>query len=460
LSLARHFEEGGVLLHAAEYLLVAGRRATSLYAHTQAKALYDRCLALVQQVPPSPERIQFEIEVQLARAAPLFGLEGLGGPEATRAANRAVELMEQLGPDSPDSARLLALYFLTSYLTAQNHIPEALAHTELLLKQAAALGERVYAVLAYETAGQVNLIAGRVFEAAGHLEKAIDHYRPEDEGFLAGVTGYSVLHACLIWDAWAQWLLGHINRSEELRQQAIVRSQTIEQARRLSVPLRGPIAIAGAQLSAVQNEIDRAAHYAEECLGLPDTGGNRIIRAFGEVTMGWVQVRRGDFAAGLSLLRQGIEDWQQSWALTTPPVNSMLLADALSLAGQTEQALVIVASLESTLEQTGRRVLEAHLHWLWGEIIVRERHRSGSAWRPDLSPALCFEHSIEVAQQQRAKSLELRATVSLARLLSEMGSPGEAVARLEGVLQHFDDDATTTDLRDARELLATLSAAA
>ena len=451
LGLAWHYEEGGAPLHAAKHLLVAGKRAASLYAYTQAKALYDRCLALIQQVPPSPERIRLEIEVQLASAAPLFGFEGFGGPEATRAANRAIELLEQLGPDSPDSARLLALYFVTSYLTAVNRLVEALAHTELLLKQAAALGERVYTVLAYEKAGQVHLFSGQPLTAAGYLEEAIERYRPEDEDFLAGVTGYSVLHACLIWDAWAQWLLGHLSRSEALRQQAI------EKARSLSPLFRGPLALVGAQLSAVQNDIDPAATYAEECLGLPDTGGNRIIRAVGEVIMGWVQVRRGDFAAGLSLLRLGIEDWQQTGARTMLPANSVLLADALSLAGQTDQALAVLASLESAFEETGRRMLEAHLHWLRGEIILRERYRSGSTWRPDLSPRQSFERGIAVAQQQQARSLELRATTSLARLLSERGSPGEAIARLESVLQHFGDGATASDLRDARELLATLA---
>ena len=454
LHLAWHFEQAGLLARAAEYLLMAGKQAIDLSAHPQAKALYDRCLGLIQQLPESPERIRLEIQVQLARGAPLLVTDGWGSPEAAQAANRAVELLEQSSGNSADSSILLGLYFQADHFNAQNNMPEALARVALLLQRVSTGTERVYQVLAYAIAGQVHLFAGQPVAAAEYLEKAISSYHPEDQPLLTGVVGYNVLQACLTWNAWAQWILGYPGRARAISQ------QNIEMARKQAHPfyLANTLALAGALLCAIQNEPELAGANAQECLRLPDPGNIHIGRTLSTIILGWVQVKQGEFESGLALLEKGTDEWKTSGALTMLPLNLMLLADALSLAGQTAAGLEIVAFVEEMIEQSGRRILEANVYWLHGEILVREQRRTGLECKLDFSPAACFERAIETARRQQARSFELRATTSLARLLKDGGQGGEAACRLEAIIQQFDEGFETHELREASKLLAELTA--
>ena len=453
LHLAWHFQQAGLLVCAAEYLIKAGKQAINLTAHAQAKALYERCLRLIQQLPESPERMRLEIQVQLARGASLLATDGWGSPEAAQAVNRAVELWEQSGGNSTDSSILLALYFQADHFTAQNNMPEALARVELLLRRVSTGAERIYQVLAYVMAGQVYLFAGQPVAAAEYLEKAISTYHPEDQPFLTGVVGYNVLHACLTWNAFARWLLGYPGRARALSQ------QVIEMARKQAKPfyLDTAFAIAGVFLCAVQNEPEQAGAYALECLSLPDPGNIRMGRILSETILGWVQVKQGEFESGLAQLQKGINEWKATGALTMLPFSLMLLADALSLAGQTKAGLETAAVVIEMIERTGRRVLEAYAYWLQGEILVREQRRGGPGWKPDLSPAACFERAIQTARCQQARALELRATISLARYLWEGGQARGAYQRLTEIYNHFRAEIETQDLREAQNLLAEIS---
>jgi predicted ATPase len=133
----------------------------------------------------------------------------------------------------------------------------------------------------------------------------------------------------------------------------------------------------------------------------------------------------------------------------------IFLADVLSLGGQTEAALQMTAKAKELIDQTGRRMLSAYLHWLEGEIITRELHRGGS-WTPDSSPETCYERAVEVARSQQALSLQLRAVTSLARLLKQTGRLQEAKARLQEICACFEGEGETPDLREARLLLTEL----
>jgi DNA-binding SARP family transcriptional activator len=452
LQLAWHFQQAGRPAQAAKYLLVAGRRSLNLGAHSQAMAHYDRCLGLLRQLSESPQRTRLEIQVQLARGVPLLAMQGWGNPQAVQAVNQAIEFLEQFPENSSDASILLALYFQADHFTAQNNMPEALARVLLLLPRISADTEASYRTLACTVAGQVFFFAGQPVNATQYLQQAISIYRSEDQSFLTGVTGRNVLQNCLVWNAWVQWLVGHPTQARATSRQAI------EMARQHNNPLDLAMALAvgGALFYAIQNEPERAGIYAQECLNLSNRSDLHGDGMLGQTVLGWVQVQQGEFESGLALLRKGLEAWESSGALTMLPLNLMLLADSLSLAGQAAEALETVVNLVEMIERTGRRALEAHLYWLQGQILIRERRRTGPDWRPDLSPAACFERSIEVARRQQARSLELRATTSLAAYWRETEQAKEAALRLEKIYLHFEGENGTQDLHRAQTLLAEL----
>ena len=104
--------------------------------------------------------------------------------------------------------------------------------------------------------------------------------------------------------------------------------------------------------------LGQAGAYAQECLRLPDPGNIRMGRIWSVSILGWVQVKQGEFESGLALLQKGIDEWKATGALKMLPFSLILLADALSLAGQTEAGLETVASVVEMIERTGRRALE------------------------------------------------------------------------------------------------------
>jgi predicted ATPase len=146
------------------------------------------------------------------------------------------------------------------------------------------------------------------------------------------------------------------------------------------------------------------------------------------------------------------------------------LAEVYEKTGQIEEGLAILGEGLATVEATGEHVNEAELYRLYGELSLRrgerEMGRAGeenvvapSPIRPfsPSSPEACFHKAIEIARQQGAKSLELRAVMSLARLWQRQGKKTEARQRLAGIYSWFTEGFDTADLKEAKALLEELS---
>jgi DNA-binding SARP family transcriptional activator/predicted ATPase len=455
LPLAWHFEQAGSYIKASEYLLVAGRQAVHLSGLLQAKTLFDRCLGLVRQLPNSSERTHLEIQAQLARNASLFAEEGWGGPQAAKAVTRAIELLEQCAEDSSDLEVFLALIFQANHFTAQNQMPEALAHVDLLLQKVSHSTDPVYQILAYHIAGQVYLFAGQPVQAAEYLQKGLSIYRPEDHPFLTGVTGIDIQQACLTWYSITQWLLGHPGCAAHTSRQAI--DLALERSASFSPILT--IATAGAFLSVLQKDSEQAGDFGSRCLQLAEQSSHSMGRILGEIVLGWAEVKAGKFESGLARLQKGVEQWQQTGAMNSLPLSMMLLADALSSTGQHEAGLEIVSQVEALIEQSGRRSFESFLYCLHGEILLRQRSLKEPGSMGSQAAAAYFERAMQVARGQQARSLELRAATHLARWLGDQGRSAEGCRLLEPLLRQFDEGVDPPYLREARILLGELTRA-
>jgi predicted ATPase len=126
------------------------------------------------------------------------------------------------------------------------------------------------------------------------------------------------------------------------------------------------------------------------------------------------------------------------------------LAEAYGQAGQAEAGLRLLAEAVGHVDSTGERAYAAEVYWLKGELLVRQAS-------PDAAQAeVCFQHALDVARHQQAKSWELRAAMSLARLWQQQGKRAEAYDLLAPIYGWFTEGFDTADLQEAKALLEDL----
>jgi predicted ATPase len=170
---------------------------------------------------------------------------------------------------------------------------------------------------------------------------------------------------------------------------------------------------------------------------------------------GWDLVEQGQGEEGIRQMRQGITDFLATGAKLAGPGLLARLAAAYGKVGQAEEGLRVVTQAMEWVETTGARVYEADLHQLKGELILQSESQSPKS-APREAEA-CFQKAIAVARRQSAKSLELRAATSLARLWQQQGKQRAAHALLVEIYSWFTEGFDTKDRQEAKALLEALT---
>ena len=150
-------------------------------------------------------------------------------------------------------------------------------------------------------------------------------------------------------------------------------------------------------------------------------------------------------------MRQGIDAWQATGAELQVTHWLALLAEAYGKRGQIEEGLAALAEALTLVEKNGERYYEAEIHRLKGELLLQQSSDT------DTDAGVCFNKAITIAQNQNAKSWELRAATSLAKLWQRQGEVAEARDLLAPVYQWFQEGHDTADLKDAKALLDELA---
>jgi predicted ATPase len=167
--------------------------------------------------------------------------------------------------------------------------------------------------------------------------------------------------------------------------------------------------------------------------------------AEGTICFGWVKVRNGDLAEGISLLRAGLKAWRATGAQTWMPHHIALLARAYEIAGRIEEGLTLLDEALQIVEKTGERWLAAELNRHQGQLLLRQGHSEAAEER--------FCIALSIAEDQEAKLWELRAAMSLARLRRDQGRRAEPRDVLAPVYGWFTEGFDTPDLKDGKALL-------
>jgi predicted ATPase len=255
----------------------------------------------------------------------------------------------------------------------------------------------------------------------------------------------------LCYAAQALWLLGYPAQALERSQRALAL------ARELTHPFTLAFALVMASvLHQFRREGQAVQERAEALMTLSTEHQFTFVFAWGTLMRGWAVAEQGQGEEGLVQIRQGLAAYQVTSAETWQPYFHALLTEACEGIGQREEGLNALAKALTLVEKNGERRYEAELYRLKGELTLQSKVQSPRS-KVEEEAEESFQKAIEVARQQQAKSLELRAATSLARLWQQQGKQREAHHLLSDIYGWFTEGFDTKDLQGAKVLLEELS---
>jgi predicted ATPase len=244
--------------------------------------------------------------------------------------------------------------------------------------------------------------------------------------------------------AMSLWFFGYPDQAIKHHQEALRLTDESIHPYSLAVALN-----MGAWLHQCRQEGPLTQQRAEAVLALATEHGFAQRWVASTVLLGWARATQGCLEEGIAHLRQGLAAWQATGSKVWRPTFLALLAEAWAKAGQVEAGLTALAEALAAIDTSGERFYEAELYRLKGECLMQ---RTGSPTSTKEAEA-CFQHALAVARHQQAKSLELRAAVSLCRLWQQQGKRAEACALLAPIYGWFTEGFDTADLQEAKTLL-------
>jgi predicted ATPase len=399
----------------------------------------------------SPALRRRQIELQVALITPLIHVKGFTAPETKAAVERARLLIEQaevLGEPPEDPLLLFsALYGLwaANFLAFNGDVVRE--HAAQFLALAEKQGGTVPLMIGHRVVGLSLLCAGDMAEGRAHYDQAIALYDPAAHRQLAARFLADIRVAILSYRSLALWTLGYPESALADAEQALGDAREMGQAATFLFALGG----AGAWTLILCGNYAAASAQADELVALAAEKGAAQWKAFGILDQGRVLALTGKASDAVQMMNSGMAAFRSTGSTTWMPWQLLFLASAHAQLGQFDDAKHCIGEAMTTLETSGERWCEAEVNRIAGEIALM----SGE---PEAARAEAyFERALAVSRKQQAKSWELRAAMSMARLWRDQGKRDEALELLAPVYGWFTEGFDTRDLKEAKALLAKLT---
>ena len=445
--LAHHYTEAGLGAQAIQFWERAARRATSRSAHAEAISHLTQALDLVSRLEHSTERDKTELRLQLVLAGRLIATEGYGADRVERVYTRALDLCRVVG-DEP--SLLKARLGLEAYHFMRADFDKAHEFTRQAGEMLARSDDPVRRFQSQWTVGNILFHQGDGISALQYWDSCLanydrTHHRPsavQDPGVM-----------CLCYSAWLKWYLGYPDDAANRAHKVVA----------LATELNHPFSMGEAYgfCTAVHHfrgESEVALRNAERAIQICEEGRFAVWLAHAKLMRGRIVAGLGDPQAGLAEMRQAYDMWSATGAVVTRPFYLAQQAEGLGLAGQPDEALSLLETAYDLVRRYGERYHEAEIRRLIGEFILQSGARHGSKRNEDAERWLTG--ALEVARSRQFRSMELRAAISLARLLGTQSRASEAVRILAPAYGWFTEGRSTGDLVRAKALLEELRATA
>ena len=398
-----------------------------------------------------------------------MGVRGFSAPEVEQVYTRARQLCQEVG-ETPQ------LFQVLQGLSAFYALRGKLETLRDLVEQRLNLARRQQApdllLPAHIALGHTLLALGEVASARVHLEQGLTRYSPEPHQSLTFGGGIDPIRSGRCHAALVLWLLGHPDQAQENLYEMLTLFEGS------SNPYGLPVALLfAAILHQFRREDSLTLERAEVAITLSTERGFPQLLALGTVLRGWVLAGRQQGMAGIAQIHEGLAAWRATGAELLRPYVHGLLAEAYRKVGQANEGLIVLDEALATVQETGERWWEAEIHRLKGELLLLLAARNGDSRTTPTETAMAAEQDIggpgrssllleaetsllearKIARRQQAKSLELRAALSLSALWQRRGQDDAARGLLAETYGWFTEGFDTADLQAAKALLDELS---
>jgi predicted ATPase len=448
--LARHCTEAGLVEKAAVFWGKAAQRSLDRSALVEAIEQLTRALGQIATLPVGPVLRREQIKLQVALITPLIHVKGHAAPETKAAEEQARLLIEQaetLG-EPPDDPLLLfsVLYGLwaANFVAFNGDVLCDLAAQFLALAEKQ--GATIPLMIGHRLMGHSLVPTGSVAAGRTHFDQSIALYDQAVHLPLATRFGQDVQVAALSYRSLALWFLGFPEASLADANKAIKEAREIGQVPSLL------FALYPASLTHLLcGNHAAAAAQTQELAALGEEKGAVFYKNCGKYGPQLRNDQTGKASDAVAIITRCLPGWQSTGATVFKQQLFSYLARAYTALDQFDDAWRSIGEAMNAIETSKEKWWDAEVNRIAGEIALKSPERNEQKAQD------YFEHALTAARQQQAKSWELRASVSMARLWRDQGKPQQARELLAPVYGWFTEGFDTLDLKEAKALLEELA---
>ncbi len=440
--LAYHYEQAGLAGPAVDYWHRAARRDAERSANIEALNHFHRALELLKDLPQGPERNALELELLLARGAPLLSVKGYASDDMEHNYRRAKDLSQE---HSRSVHQFLAIRGLWVFHLVRGHLANARSLAEDLLALAHREQSSDLLIEAHQALGSTYFFLGRFDEARTHLLTAKSLDDPSQHrsqalrfGQDSGITARIMLARTL-------WILGEVEQVESLAREAMGVARELEHPFNLVFTL-----VALSWIYSTLRNAKRTRELTDEAIAVSTQFSFALGLAWATISQGWALAKNGQ-EEGLGTLIHGLAATQATGANLNNTLTLALLAEIYLQKNRIDEGLGAIEEAQKLAVTGGEHFWQAELLRLKGELLLGQSDPSVQAAEQ------CFCEALKISQDQHAKMLELRTATSLAKLWGKHDKLDEAKRILNSVCSRFAENSNSLDVIEAKALLEQLS---
>jgi predicted ATPase len=422
---------------ALAYWQQAGQRALARSAHAEAIGHLTRGLEGLETLPETPERTQQELRLQLTLGAAMSATRGYASSEVGQIYNRAHTLCQQ-GEQTVQHFPVLVGLWNFYLVRAELQTAHGLGQQCFRLAQQAQ--DNTMLLEAHAMLGVTLFFLGEFTRAQAHHEQCMAlNDTVQSSPATLHTVGLPVV-ACPTYVAFIRWLLGYVEQARHQSQEALHLARQVAHPYSLVYALN--------MLGWLQQCIagrHSTREFADATTTLAAEYGFPFWQAQGTILLGKTLCQHGQVDAGLLAMQQGIQVYQTTGAVLLRPFFLAHLAEAYAQADNPAAGVAALAEALTLIDKTGERWWAAELYRLRGELLLGQEAENS------------FCQALDIARQQRARALELRAATGLSRLWQQRGKHAAARQVLADVYCQFSEGFDTADMLAATEQLDTLA---
>jgi len=438
--LAIHFELAGLPTKAIKYLEMAGQRSIRFSSFDIAIARFKKALLLLEDQPESEEKYQQEFSLLMGLSVPLMFKSGFASTELRTISNRMMALLEIL----PLNVEMFpVLHTLTQYYGLRADYEKTGEVLQLAEKLARMSGDEFYLCLSQWGLGFLMLWLGKFEESLMRLDAMVNFYDPQKHHTLRFTYGNDAGVASRVWSSWPLWLLGYPEKAIVRCQEAIDLANWLDDA-----PNQLLAQIMTALLLLLMKRTQNVDQLFQSCCSLLEINKGAIYAVDLQFLQGFYDFQMGGKETGLAKMCQSMDAYQELGNRSMLSLYYTLIAEGYFELGEISQSDKMLQKAENFIEETQECFYKAEVLRLQARLLEEAENFQAAE-------NLLFQ-ALHIAREQKAKSLELRAAMSLAELWEKQNRTEEAYQVLAEVTNWFTEGFDMADLKEARALLERL----